>query len=144
MSDFEAVGCKVLLLEIIRRAAYDWILYRNSRRLENRKLAHDAYTWLFVEEPGHPHWRERQEDGYGVFSFLSICEVLDLDVDTTRARLREITPRDIQTVGRPPTRRRLPPPKGESDYYDTIDLDVGENKDQVVALLTSGDIISLE
>jgi len=139
----EGVNCRVLLLEIVRRAAYDWVLYRNSRRLENRKLAHEAYTWLFVEAPGHPHWQQRKTDGYEAFSFISICETLGLDLEEVRARLRTITARDIQTLGRPPTRRRLPPPRTESDYLESIKVDTNGQRG-LAALLDAGDIVSLE
>jgi hypothetical protein len=45
-------GCKTLLLEIIRRAAYDWVLYRGSRRMVQKVMAEQAYRWLFLENPG--------------------------------------------------------------------------------------------
>ena len=139
----DGLNCRVLLLEIVRRAAYDWVLYRNSRRLENRKLANDAYVWLFVEAPGHPHWKQRKADGYEAFSFISICELLGLDLDEVRARLRTITARDIQTLGRPPTRRRLPPPRMEADYLETVEIDtIGQRG--LAALLDAGDIIPFE
>lgn len=141
-STLDGMNCRVLLLEIVRRAAYDWVLYRNSRRLENRKLANDAYTWLFVEGPGHPHWKQRKTDGYDAFSFISICELLGLDLEEVRARLRTITTRDIQTRGRPPT-RRLPSPRTEGDYIETVEIDVTGQRG-IAALLDGGDIIHLE
>lgn len=140
----EALGCRVLLLEIIRRAAYDWVLYRGSKKLEQRKLARDAYVWLFVEAPGHADWQERERDGDSLFSFLNICLVLDLDPAEVRMHLRALTARDIKTVGRPPTRRRLPVARSDSDYIDVIDLDIGKQRGEVVALLEAGDLISLE
>lgn len=102
----EINGCKVLLLEVVRRAAYDWVLYRTSRRLHHKRLAEDAYTWLFVEMPGHPHWAEREHAGKHITSFLGICHELELDVDTVRSYVRKLTVRNVMSVGRPAEYRR--------------------------------------
>lgn len=99
-------GCRVLLVEIIRRAAFDWVTYRDSTRLNKKSIAHDAYIWLFVEGPGHPDWKER--DGLYIFSFLGICEVLGLEPDYMRGCIRKLTFQHIQNIGRPKTQRRLP------------------------------------
>ena len=144
VSPEEAFGCRVLLMEIIRRAVYDWVLYRNNRRFNNRKFAHDAFVWLFLEEPGHPSWRLREKEGHNFFSFIVICEVLGLDVAQVRQSLRKITPQDVQNIGRPPIRRRVPKPDADTDYNDTIDVDIGEHRAEVVALLEEGDLLTLE
>jgi len=99
-------GCRVLLIAIICRAAFDWVTYRDSTRLEKKTLAQDAYTWLFIEEPGHPDWRERE--GLHLFSFLGICDVLGLEPDYMRSRIKKLTYKHIQNIGRPKTLRRLP------------------------------------
>jgi len=138
----EAIACRVLLSEIVRRAAFDWVLYRNSRRLDNRELANDAYAWLFLEEPGHPGWVEKEKSGYILFSFVNICEVLDLDVDEVRKHLRKLTPRDIQTIGRPPTRRKGTP-RLRGDQVESVSVDAGAAQSEVSALLAGGDLIDL-
>jgi len=102
----EIVGCKTLLLEVIRRAAYDWVLYRTSRRMLHKRLAEDAYTWLFDEKPGHPNWVERDRVGKHITSFVSICSELDLDVDTVRKYVRKLTVKNVMSVGRPAEYRR--------------------------------------
>lgn len=102
----EVNGCKALLLEIIRRAAYDWVLYRTSERLPQKKLAQDAYLWLFFEEPGHQNWIERQMSQKGITSFLSICEMLDLDPGAVRVQIRKLTVKNVMSVGRPAEYRR--------------------------------------
>lgn len=102
----EINGCKGLLLEVIRRAAYDWVLYRTSRRLFHRKLADQAYQWLFKEQEGHPDWRERMQSGKHVTSFLGICTLLDLDPESVRVHVRRLTPKNVMSVGRPPEYRR--------------------------------------
>jgi len=102
----EVNGCKALLLEVVRRAAYDWVLYRTSQRLQYKKLAEDAYYWLFVEEPGHQNWTERSMAQKSITSFLSICEVLDLDPEAVRREVKKLTIRNVMHVGRPAEYRR--------------------------------------
>lgn len=102
----EIVGCKTLLLEVIRRAAYDWVLYRTSRRMLHKRLAEDAYTWLFEEQPGHTNWVERDRVGKHITSFMAICNELDLDVDTVRRYVRRLTVKNVMSVGRPAEYRR--------------------------------------
>lgn len=100
---------RALLLEIIRRAAYDWVTYRTSRRLKHLALANEAFAWLFVEGPGHPDWEVRKKDGWDGFSFIAICDALDIDVDFARSKIKLITPQQISSTGRPRATRKLPP-----------------------------------
>lgn len=130
---------RALMLEIIRRAAYDWVIYRGNKRLSHRKVARDAFIWLFVEGPGHPDWVEREKAGWSLFSFLSICAALDFDPDSVRASIKKLTPRKIQSMGRPPTRRKLPPPRPELDYMDTT-ISIEDPQ----GLLLGGDLLSFE
>lgn len=102
----EINGCKSLLLEIIRRAAYDWVLYRTSRRLLQRKLAEQAYNWLFVEEENSAEWRERMESEKYITSFVAICEALELDPESVRTHIKKLTPKNVMSVGRPAEYRR--------------------------------------
>jgi hypothetical protein len=118
----EAKRCQALLLEIVRRAAHDWVLYRHHSNLEKRALANQAYTWLFEEEPGHTSWKERDralfrlraDKGEDVLevgtrrltSFLSICEIVGIDPDAVRARARKMTPESITRTGRHAERRK--------------------------------------
>lgn len=100
--------CKRLLLEILRRASHDWILYRQHRKMVLRELAEDAYTWLFEEEEGHPDWEERKSDvGDSLTSFLSICEALDFDPEDVRNRVRKMNIKTIISAGRPAESRRF-------------------------------------
>jgi hypothetical protein len=102
----EVNGCKTLLLEVIRRAAYDWVLYRSSRRLLHRTLAEQAFRWLFLEGPGTPDWEERKREGKHITSFVVICESLDLDPSAVRRHIRRLTPKNVTSVGRPAEYRR--------------------------------------
>ncbi len=102
----EISGCKTLLLEIIRRAAYDWVLYRGSRRLQQRDMADKAYRWLFLEEEGTSDWNERMRDGKYITSFVAICEGLDLDPDQMRHFIKQLDRKNVMSVGRPAEYRR--------------------------------------
>lgn len=99
--------CRACLLEILRRAAHDWVLYRTHSEISKRQIAEHAHTWLFEEGPGHRWWTQRQRPrGQSFTSFLSICSVLDLDPTYVRRKVRSLTPKQITTAGRPAERRR--------------------------------------
>ena len=99
--------CRACLLEILRRAAHDWVLYRTHSELSKRQIAQHAHTWLFEEGPGHRWWEQRNRpNGQSFTSFLSICNVLDLDPKYVREKVKRITPKQITTAGRPAERRR--------------------------------------
>jgi hypothetical protein len=102
----EINGAKTLLLEVIRRAAFDYVLYRGSRRLAQRILADQAYAWLFTERPGTKDWNLRAREGKWITSFEAICEALDLDAEGVRAHVRKLTPKHVVSVGRPAEYRR--------------------------------------
>lgn len=96
----------MLLLEVLRRAAHDWVLYRSSTRLLQRQIAEEAYHWLFKEEPGTKGWIERSLSKKELTSFVSICDVLSLDPEIVRTYIRGLTIKEILSTGRPPTYRR--------------------------------------
>lgn len=114
---FDVVGASVieghvvraLMLEIVRRAVYDYVLYRSSSRLDQKELAHSAHVWLFEEGPGHPWWACRQKEDREFTSFLSICECLDIDPDVLREHVRKATPQQVLMVRSPNDRRRATP-----------------------------------
>lgn len=98
--------CRALLLEIIRRAAHDWILYRMHRRMHRRQLAENAFRWLFEEDLEHPDYKERSSNGKSITSFVVICEQLDLDPEMVRRRIRKMNVKTIMCAGRPAERRK--------------------------------------
>lgn len=98
----DAAGAQALLIEVVKRAAFDWVLYRGSSRLEQKKIAEDAYVWLFQEEEDHPHWAVRVAEGKVVTSFLSICDVFDISPDVLRRKIRTLDPQRVLISGRPP------------------------------------------
>lgn len=111
---------KALLLEVILRAASDWVLYRTHQRTMYREYASSAFTWLFEEGPLHAHWRERVGSGKRLTSFISICEVLDFDPELVRKHIRNLTPQRIVSMGRPAEYRRKRAPVVE--YADASDV----------------------
>jgi hypothetical protein len=124
----EINGCKTLLLEIIRRAAYDWVLYRASRKLIHKTLADQAFQWLFKEVSGSADWEERQREGKHITGFVAICESLDLDPDAVRHHIQRLTPRNVTSVGRPAEYRRrdvFPAHSSDEDAFATPGLPGG-------------------
>ncbi len=123
----EVTRYRALLLEILKRAIHDWILYRNHSKLEMRQRAETAHTWLFKEKPGHPWWAQRKREGHTIVAFLVICETCDLDPEYVRRRARQTTVKQIMTAGRPAERRR---PHKEVRYdehrVDTISIEALE------------------
>jgi hypothetical protein len=97
----EAEASSKFFTAIIRRAAFDWVLYRDSTRPAQKELADEAYEWLFVETPAHPSWRVRRFCRRETTSFLSICELLDLDPERVRAHVRCLTRQRVMSIGRP-------------------------------------------
>lgn len=109
----DASRCRALLLEIVRRAIHDWVLYRNDRR--QREKAEHAYTWLFEEKEGHPWHEQRKRSGMAITGFLTICEALDLEPNHVRECAKKMTPIQILTAGRPAERRTR---AMEEPHYD--------------------------
>lgn len=121
-AQMESSRARALLLELIRRAAHDWVLYRTSRRMDQRELAQEAFAWLFEERPGHASWEQRRSEGRELTAFLTICELLELDPDFVRDRVRKMTPHGIKMAGRPAENRHR---KGvEVPYYVEHEVDV--------------------
>jgi hypothetical protein len=117
----EASNCRALLLEVVRRAAFDWVLYRTSSKLVNRQLADSAYNWLFVETPNSPMGSLRERNEKELTSFLAVCAVLDLDPERVRDTARAMTERDIMGAGRPAERRKA---RGGEEGTNCEDLNV--------------------
>lgn len=122
----EASACRAVLLEIVRRAAYDWVLYRNSSKLQKRQLADSAYQWLFIEERDSSTWRQRVGNGKELTAFIAICEVLELDPRMVRTTVRGMTVAGIMSAGRPAERRKAKPGDEQSNVDDlnVFDVDV--------------------
>ena len=120
----EVSRCRALLLEIVRRAAHDWILYRTSQRLGMKQIAEDAYIWLFEECPGHNWWTMRKNGGNTITAFVNICEMLDLDPTFVRTRIKKLTVKQIMAAGRPAERRRAPAEVSYVEHEMTQPMDL--------------------
>lgn len=70
-NDERYAGARALWIKVIVRAAFDWVSYRDSDRLLQRKLAENAQAWIFKPS--------RLFNG-----FENICLSLDLDPDRVR------------------------------------------------------------
>jgi hypothetical protein len=113
----DASRCRAFLLEIVRRAVYDWVLYRQHTQMELKEIAADAFTWLFEEDEEHPWWKQRCKEGRQFTALITICDVLDLDPDVVRERAKQMDVRTILAAGRPPEVRRRRANE-ESDYQE--------------------------
>ncbi len=102
----DILGGKALLIELVKRTAFDWVLYRDNRSMEKKKIAEEAYIWLFLENESHYHWQIREADGKAITSFISICDILDMDPDRIRSKIRTLTPQRVMSSGRPPGHMR--------------------------------------
>lgn len=133
-SPYESSRCKALLLEVLRRAAHDWVLYRSHSKLANREIAQDAFEWLFEEDEDHASGKERISAVFNlddaevsgvrcITSFLSICEILELDPETVRTRVRQMDIQTIISAGRPAETRRVKP--GETAALEEYGLSIG-------------------
>jgi hypothetical protein len=127
----EVGRCRALLLEVLRRAIHDWILYRNHSKLEMRQRAESAFIWLFLEGPGHAWWDQRRREGTTITAFLTICDLLDLDPGYVRRTAKKTTVKQIMTAGRPAERRR---PQKEVQYAEHGVDDSVVNVDSLDAL----------
>ena len=79
------VGIRVLWLKVIQRAIYDWITYRDSTKLLQKKVAEGAREWLF--EPNE------------MFnSFSNICHYLNISLESVRSRARKMTKADVAKI----------------------------------------------
>lgn len=105
-AEFTGEGCRVLYFEMLKRAIYDWILYRDSRRMSHKIIAQEAHFWLFEEDATGILAAQRKNCGRVATSFHSICAALDLNPEDVRKRAREITSKQVLNLGRPRIHRR--------------------------------------
>lgn len=81
-------GERLLLASIIRRAAFDIVLYRNAPRLVDRRLGVGAYNWMFRDPNNH------------FTAFENICELLNEDPVWIRQQTLNLRRTDIMKIGR--------------------------------------------
>lgn len=83
----EAHAEKLLMANVLRRAAYDHVLYKRTRKLRDKLTWKDAYIWLFDPSP--------EEDDY-LMSCNNICRMLDRDIEEIRVSARKMKRQDIK------------------------------------------------
>lgn len=94
--DRHAVGVPEhrLLMAIVRRAVWDFVLYKDVKAKEDpllHEVGVDASEWL--------HWDGKEPFGEdGSYSFLYICDVLDLDAARVRRIAARLTREDISRL----------------------------------------------
>jgi hypothetical protein len=72
------VGIRVLWLKVIIRAVFDYVSYKDSLKLNQRKVAEAAANWLFEESE--------------IFNgFANICVQLDLSAERVRTWAKSMT-----------------------------------------------------
>ena len=75
-------GYRKLWARVIQRAIFDWVAWRDSSKLEKRKAAELAETWLFKPST--------------LFnSFDNACQMLEIDPETVRTRARSFTKEEV-------------------------------------------------
>lgn len=79
------VGYRALWMKVVIRAAFDWVSYRDSLKMEHRKEAERAYRWLF----------EKNE----LFnSFENVCHLVDLPPDKLRKWVMALTKEHVAKI----------------------------------------------
>lgn len=78
-------GVRTLWLKVIIRAIFDWVTYRDSPRLMQKKLAESAASWLF-------------EDSELFNGFENICGNLDVNPEDIRERARAMSKDDVAKI----------------------------------------------
>lgn len=86
---------RLLWIKVILRAAYDWVLYRNSKSHIAKKIADDAHRWLFDPPYEKRHIQigkitriiHQQEFN----SLENVCDAIDLNIDSVRKFANSLT-----------------------------------------------------
>jgi hypothetical protein len=84
----DCVNERLLLAAVVRRAAFDIALYKDSVYASKRKLAVSAYNWMF------------NNTGVGITSFESICEILGQDESWIRQQTLLLRREDVKRLDR--------------------------------------------
>jgi hypothetical protein len=69
-----------LWASVVRRAAVDWVLYKDHPNTKFRKIGNDAGFWIFQEE-----------DENRLSSFCCVCDILGLDREFMRSKIKAMT-----------------------------------------------------
>jgi hypothetical protein len=72
---------------VVRRAAVDWVLYKDHGTTKLRKVGGDADFWIF-----------RDEDVKRLSSFSSVCDILGLSVELVRGKISDLSEEDARRL----------------------------------------------
>lgn len=78
-------GVRALWIKVIIRAVFDWVSYRESPKLLQRKLAESAHFWLF-----------RPNESFN--SFENICYYLDMNPENIRRWAKVLDPDKVAKI----------------------------------------------
>jgi hypothetical protein len=99
-SEYECL--RLLWIKVILRAAYDWVLYRDSKNHITRNKANDAYRWLFNSTTIKKTFKVGKIVRTCVIqesnSLENICDAIDLDIDSVRKFAKRLTRADIKKL----------------------------------------------
>lgn len=76
---------KTLWMRVFIRAAFDYAQYKTSKDLRSRRLAEDAYRWIF-------------EENHDECSLQNICESFELPLDMLRAWAKRLNKDDVKKM----------------------------------------------
>lgn len=79
------MGAKALWVKVIIRAVFDWVSYRDSPRLEKRKIAEQAALWIF-----------NQSELFN--GFENICAQLDIEPSRIRTWAKSISKDQVAKI----------------------------------------------
>ena len=71
---------------VVRRAAVDYVLYKEHETTKLRKIGKDAEQWIFSDETD------------ALSSFESVCDILDLDSSLVRSKIMKLGEEDARRL----------------------------------------------
>lgn len=86
-------ACNRLLLMVLRMAIIDLILWKDEKDQYKRNQSEDARFWFY-----HPGPREGKAPY--LLSFPSLCEIMEVDAASLRARIMNMTVDDLKRLYR--------------------------------------------
>jgi hypothetical protein len=72
---------------VVRRAAVDWVLYKEHSSTKLRKIGGEADFWIFKEE-----------ETKRLSSFASVCDILGLEVALVRRKITGLSEEDARKL----------------------------------------------
>lgn len=79
------VGYRALWMKVIIRAAFDWVSYRDSDKLDKLKDAESGHNWIYGK-------------GCLFNSFENICHMIDLPPEKIRAWAKKLTKDQVNKI----------------------------------------------